>query len=1074
VGMKVVVASAVFAFDPLRHVRRRRLDATAALAAALLALGCAAGDGNGNPGDGASSDGLPGAPTCAWSARPPELILPSAEVKGVLRGTSRNASTTCTRQKGAGGPEAIYLLRVSERSLIELEVTSTIDTVLAVRRACDDPLTELACNDTPAGNDPTTDPFPTVPVRRDGGPPDARRPDGGPPVDAGVPVDAAPALPQLILPGTRDGHLRTVLEPGTYFVLVDEAERFGVGGEYVIKATAGPPPGQASCSTAQTIQDGTRLLGEDLDLASEKAISCTGGDERPALYYRATVPSGQRLTARATPVQGDRPWLPVLQLMSTCRQGMCLATDRAGPLDPQRMLRYVNNGPGEQSVLLSVGASTAVGGGMFRLDVSIDEPLHNVTCAGARPVTDGRVLLNQDLSEAQGATESVCKPTGAPSLFYSATLLEKQNLHVEVSQDNPPPHAPLLLILHEGCNVMDCRGGGQVLDYTNIGPGTRTVIIEVVGPAGLPTSPFDLRVSMPPPPAGIVVTPTRGLQTSEQGAQATFQVALASPPLQPVIIPVVSVTPAEGTASPTQLTFDDGNWKQPQTVTVTGADDTAVDGARAYQVRVGPAQSGDARYPALPSTLVSLVNRDDEPGFHFQQARAPLLTSETASKDTFTVVLTRAPTATVRLPLSSSDAGEGQVSPAELVFEPQSWNQAQTVTLTGVDDADGDGAQVYRVVTGAALSSDPQYAGLDPQDLEARNGDNDFERLAPRVVNGNDLTCRPIVGPGPRIAADADGIIYAVMACTRVGGFSPADPGAAAGSGGAAAPPPLAPPIVNANIFVATSLDGGRTFGAPVDTGQVSSLEYLVAATDSAVVVLSSGPSGTDITRSDDRGATWQPPVILTAEGGNLKLAAAGQRVVAAADTTGGPTLFVSDDAGVTFQARAVGSDQPMIGLGLAPDSGDIWTVIFEGNSSLLRFSADGGATFEPAITLARDAFFTSVIVGPRSIFAAGQDSRLLVLARDGSTRRHVDGLFPALVFPHLVLADPADNALVLETVESEVRVRRLPAGASTFLPARLTGLTQMLPSAVPLADNALAVMLWNSGEILVAVETWP
>jgi hypothetical protein len=50
---------------------------------------------------------------------------------------------------------------------------------------------------------------------------------------------------------------------------------------------------------------------------------------------------------------------------------------------------------------------------------------------------------------------------------------------------------------------------------------------------------------------------------------------------------------------------------------------------------------------------------------------------------------------------------------------------AQTVTLTGIDDDDRDGTESHKVVTGAATSADPQYAALDPTDLNARNADND-------------------------------------------------------------------------------------------------------------------------------------------------------------------------------------------------------------------------------------------------------------------------------------------------------------------------------------------------------------
>ena len=39
--------------------------------------------------------------------------------------------------------------------------------------------------------------------------------------------------------------------------------------------------------------------------------------------------------------------------------------------------------------------------------------------------------------------------------------------------------------------------------------------------------------------------------------------------------------------------------------------------------------------------------------------------------------------------LSSSDTTEGTVSPASLIFTTANWNVAQTVTVTGVDDAAG-------------------------------------------------------------------------------------------------------------------------------------------------------------------------------------------------------------------------------------------------------------------------------------------------------------------------------------------------------------------------------------------------
>ena len=49
--------------------------------------------------------------------------------------------------------------------------------------------------------------------------------------------------------------------------------------------------------------------------------------------------------------------------------------------------------------------------------------------------------------------------------------------------------------------------------------------------------------------------------------------------------------------------------------------------------------------------------------------------------------------------LSSSDTTEGTVSPASLTFTTANWSSAQTVTVTGVDDAIADGHQRYSIVT---------------------------------------------------------------------------------------------------------------------------------------------------------------------------------------------------------------------------------------------------------------------------------------------------------------------------------------------------------------------------------------
>ena len=102
-----------------------------------------------------------------------------------------------------------------------------------------------------------------------------------------------------------------------------------------------------------------------------------------------------------------------------------------------------------------------------------------------------------------------------------------------------------------------------------------------------------------------------------------------------------------------------------------------------------------------------------------------LVTTEAGGTATFTVVLKTQPTANVTIGLSSSDTTEGTVSPASLTFTTANWNIAQTVTVTGVDDAVADGNQPYTIVTASASSSDPGYNGLNPADVAVTNTDNE-------------------------------------------------------------------------------------------------------------------------------------------------------------------------------------------------------------------------------------------------------------------------------------------------------------------------------------------------------------
>src|SRR5207248_2794717 len=87
--------------------------------------------------------------------------------------------------------------------------------------------------------------------------------------------------------------------------------------------------------------------------------------------------------------------------------------------------------------------------------------------------------------------------------------------------------------------------------------------------------------------AGITVSPTSGLVTTEAGGTATFTVVLNSQPTANVTIPLSSGNTGEGTVSPASLTFTTANWNVAQTVTVTGVNDFVDDGDIGYSIGTG-------------------------------------------------------------------------------------------------------------------------------------------------------------------------------------------------------------------------------------------------------------------------------------------------------------------------------------------------------------------------------------------------------------------------------------------------------------------------------------------------------
>eukprot|EP01062_Namystynia_karyoxenos_P020415 TRINITY_DN17736_c0_g1_i1.p1 TRINITY_DN17736_c0_g1~~TRINITY_DN17736_c0_g1_i1.p1 ORF type:complete len:1965 (+),score=315.64 TRINITY_DN17736_c0_g1_i1:88-5982(+) len=215
--------------------------------------------------------------------------------------------------------------------------------------------------------------------------------------------------------------------------------------------------------------------------------------------------------------------------------------------------------------------------------------------------------------------------------------------------------------------------------------------------------------------AGVIVSPSTGLITTEAGGQAIFTVTLVSQPTTEVRMRVESSDTAEAVVSQANLVFDTQfgahGWSSPHTVTVTGVDDSTADGNVSYVVRLA-AESADPAYNRIAVSAVRCLNVDDDAASIAFLPLTAAVTSEGAGGAgrvaRFSVALTSQPTADVVLHFRSNDESEGVADPRSLTFTAASWSQTRTVTVRGVDDETADGDRPFNI-TIEGVSADLSY-----------------------------------------------------------------------------------------------------------------------------------------------------------------------------------------------------------------------------------------------------------------------------------------------------------------------------------------------------------------------------
>ena len=219
---------------------------------------------------------------------------------------------------------------------------------------------------------------------------------------------------------------------------------------------------------------------------------------------------------------------------------------------------------------------------------------------------------------------------------------------------------------------------------------------------------------------GVSISQSGGSTDLTEGAASdSYNLVLTTQPSADVTINLA--TAGQVTAASSSLTFTSANWNLPQTVTVAATDDAVAEGNHTGTVS-HTVSSADPNYGGIAiANVLANITDNDSPGISIAASGGSIEVSEGGNADTYTVVLTTAPTAPVAV---SFNPGSDLQSISSLTFDSSNWNVAQTVTVRATDDAVAEGNHAS-TIGHTATSADPNYSDIAIVSVSVQIADND-------------------------------------------------------------------------------------------------------------------------------------------------------------------------------------------------------------------------------------------------------------------------------------------------------------------------------------------------------------
>ena len=348
---------------------------------------------------------------------------------------------------------------------------------------------------------------------------------------------------------------------------------------------------------------------------------------------------------------------------------------------------------------------------------------------GALTVTDDDAAPNAELSlnpasvsENGGVSAVSATLTRASSEATTVTVTAVSGLYT-VGSD-----AVIVIAAGETANATDTAAIAAVDNAKDEPDRTATVTATLTNSQGTGTvSGPTLTLEDDDAAPGVALT-VASSAIPENGGSTTVSATLTHGSSEPTTVTVTTVSGLYTVGSDATIVIAAGSTTSTDRATIAAVDND-VDAADSDVTVTGTAANGQAAANSETMTVTGAsltITDDDTAGFVVSPSR--LRTTESGGTAAFTVKLATRPTGDVVLGVASSDTAEGTVSTSLLTFTATTWNTAQTVTLTGVDDPTADGNRNYTVTLTVDMpgTGDATYNGLSPVTVYAVNVDNEY------------------------------------------------------------------------------------------------------------------------------------------------------------------------------------------------------------------------------------------------------------------------------------------------------------------------------------------------------------